>query len=160
MSTLPAEVAAKIGDLLDTAPVDVAEVARRLGLAIYRKALAPGVSGALVKAPELGSPSGFVVYVDSGEPYARQRFTAAHEIGHFVLHRDKIGDRIEDNHLLRSDRLSDRVEVEANRFAAHLLMPFPLLDRLIREGVRTVPDLARALQVSEIAMGIRLGHPT
>ncbi|GJE78654.1 ImmA/IrrE family metallo-endopeptidase [Methylorubrum suomiense] len=160
MSSIPSDVQGRIADLLNTAPVDVAQVATRLGLTIYGQPLAERVSGVLVKDPSYGTPSGFVILVDHGESYVRQRFTAAHEIGHYVLHRDRIGDRVEDNYLLRSAGLSSAIEAQANRFAADLLMPFPLVNQLISDGITTVSDLARALQVSEIAMGIRLGHPT
>jgi Zn-dependent peptidase ImmA (M78 family) len=85
---------------------------------------------------------------------------AAHEIGHFVLHRDPIGDRVEDNYLLRDARFPDRVERQANRFGVELLMPDRLIRRLIEEGIDTVEAMAHRLQVSKVAMAIRLGHPT
>jgi len=160
MSTLPAGFRVQMQDLLASYPVDVEGVADRLGLSIYERDLAPGVSGALVRDETYGTDSGFVIFVDDSEAYVRQRFTAAHEIGHFVLHRDHIGNGIEDNFLLRSDRMSNVMEKEANQFAADLLMPFELIDRLIKSGVRDLTSLARNLKVSEIAMGIRLGHPT
>jgi Zn-dependent peptidase ImmA (M78 family) len=160
MSTIPSDVRTKISDLLSVAPVNVAAVAERLGLGIYEKNLASGISGALVRDQSYQTGSGFVIFVDDSESYVRQRFTAAHEIGHFVLHRDKIGDGIEDNYLLRSTNFSNRMEVEANKFAADLLMPFDLVDQLIRTGSADVSSMAKALEVSEIAMGIRLGLPT
>jgi predicted transcriptional regulator len=49
---------------------------------------------------------------------ARDRFTVAHEIGHFVLHHDTSGESVRYN---RSG--TDRAEVEANWFAAAFLMP-------------------------------------
>jgi hypothetical protein len=158
--SIPAQVHARIADLLTSAPVDVMEVARRLGLGIYVSDLAKGVSGALVHDPSYETESGFVIFVDDSEAYVRQRFTAAHEIGHFVLHRDRIGEGIEDNYLLRSEGFSNWMEAQANRFAADLLMPFDLINALISQGVKDVPSLAKRLEVSEIAMGIRLGHPT
>ena len=39
-------------------------------------------------------------------------------------------------------------------------MPYDLIKKLVYEGFSTVEDLAKELQVSEIAMGIRLNHPT
>lgn len=160
MTEIPAETSALLQDLLNVAPVNVEEVARRLGLAIYQQPLAAGVSGVLLRQPSFKTASGFAILVNPNEAYVRQRFTAAHEIGHFVLHKDQIGDRVEDNYLLRANGLSTLIEQQANRFAADLLMPFPLINRLFQEGVTTVSALARRLQVSEIAMGIRLGHPT
>lgn len=157
MALTPATLS-QVGDLLQRAPVDVNAVAERFGLAIYAKPLAAGVSGMIVR--ELGTQAGYTIYVDSGEAAVRQRFTAAHEIGHYVLHRDHIGNGISDNYLLRSDRMSNWMEVQANAFAADLLMPYPLIEKLIAEGTSSLTGLAKRLQVSEIAMGIRLGHPT
>ncbi|WP_304618680.1 ImmA/IrrE family metallo-endopeptidase [Paracoccus sediminilitoris] len=140
--------------------VDLKEVAEKHGLAIFSTDLPPGVSGMLCKRPELGTKSGFVIFTKASEPAVRQRFTAAHEIGHFVLHKHLIGDGVEDNYLLRSDRLSSRVEVEANKFAARLLMPMNQVDRAMRQGIRSPKDLAKAFGVSEVAMAIQLGLPT
>lgn len=160
MSTIPNEIRTQVSDLLKTAPVDVAKVAERLGLAIYQGDLAKGISGVLVRDPNYNTPSGFVIFVDDSESFVRQRFTAAHEIGHFVLHKERVGNRVEDNYLLRSEGFSNALEAQANRFAADLLMPFELINQLIAEGVTDVASLAKRLKVSEIAMGIRLGHPT
>lgn len=157
---IPAHTHALIFDVLEEAPVNVAEIARRLGLSVFVSQLPDGVSGVLAKDPSYGTESGFVIFVDDSEASVRQRFTAAHEIGHFILHRDQIGDRVEDNYLYRSEGISNKMEAEANRFAADLLMPFSLVKRLIDDGYKSVPELARKLNVSEIAMGIRLGHPT
>jgi Zn-dependent peptidase ImmA (M78 family) len=159
-TAIPSYVRAKIADLLNTAPVDVAAVAKRLGLEIYESSLAEGVSGVLLRDESYGTQSGFVILVDDSETHVRQRFTAAHEIGHYVLHKDKIGDGVEDNYLLRSDGFSTGTEQQANRFAADLLMPYPLVQRIIGRGRTNVSELAKALQVSEVAMAIRLGHPT
>lgn len=140
------------------APVDVASVAKEMGLSIFTMSLPPGISGMIARSND--TPSGFVIYVDDEEPSYRQRFTAAHEIGHYVLHRDSIGDGIQDNYLLRAEGMSNRQEQEANRFAADLLMPFTLINKEMREGNNTVEGLAKAFDVSRIAMAIRLGVPT
>lgn len=140
--------------------VDVMAYARNLGLAVYSAELPEGVSGMLLKEPAYGSKSGFVIFTEAREPAVRQRFTAAHEIGHFELHKELIGSGVSENYLLRSDGLSSRIEVEANRFAADLLMPFDKIDLAMSEGITSPKDLARAFNVSEIAMAIRLGIPT
>lgn len=160
MSVIPSEIVPRIQDLLDAAPVEVRDVANRLGLAVYQMPLASGVSGVLLREPSYKTPSGFAILVNGAEPYVRQRFTAAHEIGHYVLHRDQIGNRVEDNYLLRAEGMSDAIEVEANKFAADMLMPWPLLNAHIQAGHSSVSSLAAIFQVSEIAMAIRIGHVT
>lgn len=160
MNKVPAEIWAAIAPHLQTAPVDVNAIAKDLGLEIFESDLGQGISGALVRDPTYETQSGFVIFVNSEEAYVRQRFTAAHEIGHFVLHRDKIGQRIEDNYVLRAEGLSNSLEAQANKFAANILMPYSLIETLVQEGVDGVDALARRLQVSQVAMAIRLGHPT
>jgi hypothetical protein len=91
-----------------------------------------------VPADNLGDPAdglaGFVfaagrvgwAFVSAADPLPRRRFTAAHELGHFVLHRATMGRfRAETDSTLREadDDVTDRMEREANRFAAELLMP-------------------------------------
>ena len=141
-------------------PVDVASIAREFGLEIYSTPLPKGVSGMLTKDASYGTESGFVCFVDADEPSYRQRFTAAHEIGHFILHKDFIGDGITDNYLLRAEGLSNRQEAEANRFAADLLMPKIMIAEAMDRGVTGADELADLFKVSKVAMSIRLGLPT
>jgi Zn-dependent peptidase ImmA (M78 family) len=100
----------------------------------------------------------------------RQRFTIAHELGHLLLHKGK--QIIVDQAVLRVDLRShvssmgtDIEEIEANTFAAALLMPerivFPYVANLIqgngditREDL--IAELARKFDVSAEAMGYRL----
>lgn len=157
--SLPATVKTEISRFLSDYPVDLNGIANHYGITIFQADLASGVSGALVRGDANAGTSGFTCYVKKGESVGRQRFTAAHEIGHFILHRDRIGEGLHENYLLRSDALSNRQEVEANKFAADLIMPRPLIDKLMEEGITSVRGLANALKVSEVAMAIRLGHP-
>ena len=62
----------------------------------------------------------------------RRRFTIAHEIAHFLLHRDKIGDQLSDDAMYRSSLSSDD-ERAANRLAADILMPMGLIQDYMRK---------------------------
>lgn len=157
---IPAEVKAILDGATEVLPVDVLGAAKKLGVHVYSAKLADKVSGVLVRDPSYGSESGFVIFVDQDEPAYRQRFTAAHELGHFVLHKDAIGDRVEDNYLLRSEGMSNKQEAEANKFAASLLMPMDMIEAEMASGNTTISGLARKFQVSPTAMSIRLGLPT
>ena len=88
----------------------------------------------------------------------RRRFTTAHEIAHFILHSDLIGDGIADVALYRN-KLTNAVEAQANKLAADILMPWQLLNQQIENGVNSVLKLAEVFQVSESAMAIRMGSP-
>lgn len=140
-----------------TAPVRVTPLLRELGIKAYIGKLPENVSGKLYKDPE--SASGWSMKVKDGEASVRQRFTLAHELGHFFLHKDEIKDGVEDDTFYRS-KLSNRQEAEANAFAADLLMPWTLIESLTKAGTNTAEDLAAALNVSQVAMNIRLGLPT
>lgn len=79
-------------------------------------------------------------------------------MAHFILHRDKIGSGITDDGLYRS-RLSNTIEVEANKLAADILMPWHLLNQRISPEVRSVEEMAEIFNVSKSSMSIRLGVP-
>lgn len=141
------------------APVQTVPLARELGLEVYHVSSWPDdLSGQIVRSEKHGGPSGFAVFVNGKHHVNRRRFTTAHEIAHFVLHEESIGDGVVDDALYRS-RLSNRMEAEANRLAADILMPWHLLNPIINAGETDVGQLARAFQVSENAMSIRLGVP-
>jgi IrrE N-terminal-like domain len=91
-----------------------------------------------VAVEDIGDPNdklaGFVftagrvgwAFVSAADPLARRRFTAAHELGHFVLHRTIMGRFRADTDATLQEAdgdIADRMEREANRFAAELLMP-------------------------------------
>lgn len=138
------------------APVNVASIARDLGLAVYHDERMPkDIAGKIVR--ESTSPGGYSIYVNAGDPPRRRRFTLAHEIAHFVLHRDLIGDGLIDDGLYRS-KLGGHYERQANRMAADILMPAALIKGYYRGGTQSFADLGRIFDVSEAAMRIRLGE--
>ena len=146
-------------------PVDVEQIAKTLGLPIIETDLGGDVSGLLVSN---GEQSCIVVSKDD-HPH-RQRFTIAHEIGHFWLkHQFEPGEHVHvdrgnfiSKRGLRSTAGIDPKEIEANQFAANLLMPAPLLRRAVTAlRVANLHDhhvkrLAEDFEVSEQAMTIRL----
>jgi Zn-dependent peptidase ImmA (M78 family) len=152
---------------IQAAPVPVEEIANRLGLQIVRADLGPDVSGILV----WDGPKAYVC-VKRTESARRRRFTIGHEIGHFALkHRFDGGSHVHvdrGNLVIQRGPSSstglNRVEIEANQFAAALLMPEAFvraeLDALGGEPLtdKKVADLAKRFDVSEQAMTIRLSH--
>ncbi|MGL6493539.1 ImmA/IrrE family metallo-endopeptidase [Aeromonas veronii] len=93
----------------------------------------------------------------------RQRFTIAHELGHFIHHRSLIGDGINDNKLYRStnqgkyfnQNITLGHEKEANTFAASLLMPREVVIECRRKGM-SIKEMADYFRVSQAAMSYRL----
>jgi Zn-dependent peptidase ImmA (M78 family) len=121
------------------------------------RSLPSNISGKIFKDHVNGGFSGFSIAVNSTEAPVRQRFTIAHEIGHFLLHRAQLenGDLTDDT-MYRSG-LSTKEEAAANKMAASILMPFPLINALVSAGINDIESLANHLQVSQAAMKIRLG---
>lgn len=141
------------------APVQTVALANELGLRVWHVPNWPDdLSGKIVKSTDQGGPSGYAIYVNGGHHVNRRRFTNAHEIAHFILHSESIGDGIVDDGLYRS-RLSNAMEAQANTLAADILMPRLLLNQQIANGKTSVKELAQIFQVSESAMSIRVGAP-
>lgn len=149
---------------IECAPVPVDELAVLVGATIRRQPFDAGLSGMVHRGPE--GPA--VIGVNSSHPNTRQRFTIAHEIGHLLLHRAE-GFHLDDRFVfgLRSERSSlaaDAYEIEANQFAAELLMPEMFLRRdlgareLDPETDDTIGELAGRYGVSTQAMTIRLSR--
>lgn len=138
------------------APVDVMGIAKALGLTVWEDDITP-YSGKLFIDPLNGGSSGLSIVVNDREPDTRKRFTIAHEIAHFILHRGDIDRQNPIVETLYRGGLSSAKETEANKLAAEILMPYPLVERLMRDGVASIESLALALDVSKTAIGIRLG---
>ena len=146
-------------------PVDLERVAAKLGLRIACAELGADVSGVLISKGDSSD-----ILVEASHHPNRRRFTIAHEIGHFVLqHQFQPGEHVHVDRghriTLRNSRSStgeDAMEIEANQFAAALLMPSKLIAAQIKKlGVTSPLDyhitlLADQFEVSEQAMTIRL----
>lgn len=140
-----------------TLPIDPVKIARSLGINVWSAQLDNNVSGELAKLAD--DPNADVdLYLNSEHAPVRQRFTCAHELGHYY-HVLRAHPELELQFLFRRDDLSscgtDRDEIFANQFAAALLMP----EELVRGLFRQSPDpteLASHFNVSPQAMGTRL----
>ncbi len=92
-----------------------------------------------------------IIEYNDRHPTVRKRFSIAHEVGHLVL-----------GHSVKSDIFSyssrDPVEVEANIFAAELLMPFKWLKEDLKGYGVKIDELAYKYWVSKEAMGWRISN--
>jgi Zn-dependent peptidase ImmA (M78 family) len=145
-----------------SAPIPIHLVAQRMGLLVEAVSLGDDVSGVLVIVGDRG-----VIGYNSGHPLARQRFTIAHEIAHYLLHRTDANLFIDQRYFAafrdrRSSLGTDEKEREANALAAALLMPSRLVLREIDKRRFDLGDeeglsgLAGSFQVSVQAMVYRL----
>jgi Zn-dependent peptidase ImmA (M78 family) len=126
-------------------PVDPVAIARRLGVKVFTAQIPDEVSGMLRKEPNQAPE----IYLDTDDPHVRQRFTCAHEIGHYVRHA-----RADDGSIAFVDYRGPRArtgtdpdEVFANEFAAALLMPVAEVKRLFTLGMREL-EMSQWFRVS------------
>lgn len=155
--SLPDGVRDSFSDLLCEYPVRLGEVAKRLGVKVLLSTLPRGTSG------QIGQEDGeFVIRINRHEARHRQRFTLAHELAHYLLHRDRIiaEGGWSENVLLRSGQPAN-IEYEANRLASDLVIPSAQLSAATAEYAgpftsEMIEDLARRFGVSTAAMEIKL----
>ncbi len=96
----------------------------------------------------------WIMTVNSQHPTVRQRYTLGHELGHYLNHRDTLKS-FEDTVFFRNKQKSS-MEYMADQFAAQLLMPENDIVSLVKEGVKTVKEMASKFDVSLEAMKYRL----
>ncbi len=156
---------------VSSSPVPVEELARELGIRVHYEPFDGDLSGVLLRDQDRT-----IIGINSRHATVRQRFTVAHELGHFLLH---TGNKV---HVDREFRVNFRdtthntgsasEEMEANRFAAALLMPESLMREAFRrkttngfdplgdhdESDEVIQKLAREFKVSYQALLIRLGE--
>jgi Zn-dependent peptidase ImmA (M78 family) len=148
---------------VETLPIPVEDIARAEGAIVVRKSFDGTQSGFALR-----DGATRIIGVNSANSPRRQRFTIAHELGHLDLHE---GRQLTVDHSMRVDWRdetsslgTDKQEVEANAFAAALLMPKSLINKQIRVHLHgnsmardaLISALARDFDVSAEAMGYRL----
>jgi len=148
------------------APVDINRIAKKLGIKIVKLKFANDkISGLLKLKSKSGKP---VIAVNEGHHINRQRFTIAHEIGHYLLH--NINDLHVDSGAVyfrdeKSAQATNIKEIQANQFASELLMPRNIiihdLKKVIEKNNNNIEDslleLSEAYGVSQQAMLIKIG---
>lgn len=156
-------------EYVSSVPVNIEGIIRAFDIELDKNAeLKEGVLGEIKKIEK----DKYKISIQKTDHYYRKRFTMAHELGHYLFHRDKLGDGIDDTEEYRAkyrkvDSVSDDDEIEANGFAAGVLMPDSLVLQyakergVIRKGQQdfdpdAVKEIATAFQVSVAAMKITL----
>ena len=141
-------------------PVDPKKIAELLGARVVKERAEPGGKAGLVAR----HGTNIVIGVNSADRPARQRFTIAHEIGHMLLHANEPLIVDERGYALIGERRegeSSPREIEANAFAAALLMPATWVSDALHDGIDFSDDqgiarLARDFDVSQQAMMYRM----
>jgi Zn-dependent peptidase ImmA (M78 family) len=134
-----------------TLAVDVEQIAAAC-INVVHHPLHDEVDGALLPAKDE-----FIIVINSNQPINRRRFTLAHELGHFHLHLPKHIKTPGFCSISRAYKSYDTVEIEANQYAANLLMPEWLIRSVTTECEWNLSMLSEYFMVSQRAMSIRLG---
>lgn len=160
-------------------PVDVTRIAERYAHVIFDD-LGENVSGMLVPLPEEFEGRKWAIVVHRDHSPVRKRFSVAHELGHLLIHGYE-SPHADSSYQLRiretvryrdstSSEGSTVEEIEANQFAAELLMPErAILDELARRRLEYAPqdeaaddklmrEIADKFQVSQQALAIRISN--
>jgi Zn-dependent peptidase ImmA (M78 family) len=150
---------------MDKLPVEVANLAAAFGIEVYLSAdFTDNESGSI--RMENGK---YVIYVNAGHSPRRQRFTIAHEIGHYLKHRsflqsgqemvDSTKQHVPPNQLNRAGQSHASQEErsresEANELAGEILMPEEKFKE-VWSLYNTIQEVADFFKVSESAATIR-----
>ena len=142
-------------------PVDVAALAQDFSRQVFPDApismvgglnLSKGVEGMLMPRPD-GSGEWGIIYNESIRSAGRRNFTLAHELGHYLLHREAHpgGLQCTSRNMADWDSARNRIEAEANTFASYLLMPLDDFRAQIKGrtiGIDVMTELADRYAVS------------
>lgn len=151
----------------EIAPVPVTEIAKALGIREVRAEPLNNIEGALITTPERGSGA---ILVNAAAKKERQRFTIAHELGHFLnpWHQPMDGHGFSCTQLdifapPAASRQAGRhatQEQEANRFAVELLLPIGRLKPFLEmpPSLDVVFTIAQKLRVSREAAARRFAE--
>lgn len=145
-------------------PIQIEEVAKSRGVKVVAYPLEDDISGVLA----IQNGEGTIGY-NPNEARVRKRFTIAHELGHYELHRGKSDVFVDKQFIYRSKNSGDtaekqQMEQEANFFASAILMPSDLVRREIENidldlaSEEAIKKLADIFEVSTTAMSIRISN--
>lgn len=142
-------------------PVPVEKLAKAAGAKVLYSNFNEEVSGLLIR-----KGGSIVIGVANEQSRERQNFTIAHELGHLLLHKgeDVHVDKVFKVNLRSqlSSKAEDVEEIEANAFAASLLMPIGFLKADLQgvtldiDDPKQIAELAKRYEVSTQAMTYRL----
>jgi Zn-dependent peptidase ImmA (M78 family) len=140
-------------------PTPIESIIRNRGIRVESLSLPDDLSGmAFVKNGVAA------IIVNSAHHINRRRFTLSHELGHHVLHGSYLANNVHvDKLVLNRDKTSsageDQKEIQANSFAAEILMPRSEIAKLVNIDINdddAIYKQARRFKVSASALTFRL----
>lgn len=135
---------------IESSPLDVQALLSALGVELLSVPMKDEISGVLSRSDTKGV---WIVKVNALHHPNRQRFTIAHEIGHYCRHRWQQNEFQDQNFFRNGD--SNAMEAEANRFASELLMPEHVFKEKTRLFTGSIEAIAQYFKVSTLAVRVR-----
>ena len=133
-----------------TLPLNTKYLAVKLGIQVIDAPdLKDDVSGILEKDEN----DHWIIRVNIKHHPNRRRYTIAHELGHYCLHKHQ--EKFFECESFFRGRDRTRTETQANRFADELLMPKKVFQRFLNANITDVETLAQRFGVSTLALRIR-----
>lgn len=139
----------------DPQDLDIEAMACDAGVAVEREHLS-GCEATLV-----GVGNRAIATIKPSPVLGRERFSLAHELGHWKMHRGRaFRCRVDDPD---ENLIADRdLEKQADQFASHLLMPGPIFNPAVKAvgnpGFRELEGLAQTFKTSLVATSLRLAN--
>ena len=141
---------------LPARPVDIHELCAAIGPEPCGAVDMPKTLSGVITRP---AEDKFIIYYNKQDPRPRQRFTIAHELAHYILHRTELKADYYESILYRGG-LSHKQETEANRLARDILVPPNKLDAYIDTHLDDrIDEVAHVFGVSAQVISIQLGVP-
>ena len=118
---------------VDSYPVNIIELCNKQGISVFEDDLPIGVSGFIVIQDKIFERYGAekLIVVNKNEAPTRRRFTIAHELAHYILHRNPA----QPLYAHRDAGQNGGIETEANCFASAVLMP----EKMVRDAISFEP---------------------
>lgn len=132
--------------------IEIEVIAEYCGATVVYKPL-KGCEGRI-----LGYGDSAIITVNNASLRERQRFSAGHELGHWMCDRGNIALSCTEN-MFNSDWFQDSREARANRYAADILLPKAMFSKKAQNReitFKTVQELSRIFSTSLTATAIRL----
>ncbi|MCA6085778.1 ImmA/IrrE family metallo-endopeptidase [Candidatus Endomicrobiellum agilis] len=133
---------------IKTDPLDLEALASSLKIKIKKIERQDDISGMLFK-----KDNNYIIEINSLNHLRRQRFTLAHELAHFCLHRH-LNTAFKDVVFFRGADQSIE-EIQANDFASKLVMPEKKFREAVAQGKNSIEQLSDLFQVSSLAVRVR-----
>lgn len=147
----PAQLIEELG-IAEPSDIDIEAIAFHCGAVIKYRPLT-GCAARIV-----GNGHSAIITVDCNSPRGRQRFSAGHELGHWMHDRGKASFSCEERQFVQ-DWSKTNPESRANQYATDLLLPVeifkPATVRLSVINLTAASDLAKKFQMSLTATAIR-----